>query len=129
MMYENIILLLIILCVVTLMYCKKEIMKYKNPSIVHKEYKKIIWEEMIMTEQEEKMDKKLLEDSESMEERKKDLIQHLEFIINRIQEDKWNIPEYTIEEENHFKYVGNRPVRITGKTYNLTIEFIDRDIV
>jgi len=37
-MYENILLLLLIICVVTLMYCKKEIMKYKNPSIVHREY-------------------------------------------------------------------------------------------
>ena len=80
-----------------------------------------------MTEQEEKMDKKfLLEDPESMEERKKDLIQHLEFIINIIKEDKWNIQEYTVEEENHFKYIGNRPVRITGKTYNLTIEFMSK---
>lgn len=80
-----------------------------------------------MTEQEEKMDKKfLLEDPESMEERKKDLIQHLEFIINIIKEDKWNISEYTVEEENHFKYIGNRPVRITGKTYNLTIEFMSK---
>lgn len=32
MMYENILLPLLIICVVTLMYCKKEIMKYKNPS-------------------------------------------------------------------------------------------------
>lgn len=123
-MYENILLPLLIICVVTLMYCKKEIMKYKNPSIVHKEYK---WEDKEMTEQEEKMDKKfLLEDPESMEERKKDLIQQLEFIINIIKEDKWNIPEYTVEEENHFKYIGNRPVRITGKTYNLTIEFMSK---
>jgi len=36
----ELILLLIILCIVTLIYCKKEIMKYKNPSIVHKEYRR-----------------------------------------------------------------------------------------
>ncbi len=47
-MYENIFIPLFIICIVTLMYCVREIMKYKNPSIVHKEYRKIIWEEMIM---------------------------------------------------------------------------------
>ena len=39
-MYEIILLLPPVICVVTLMYCKKEIMKYKNPSIVHKEYRR-----------------------------------------------------------------------------------------
>lgn len=39
-MYENILLPLLIICVVTLMYCKKEIMKYKNPSIVPQEYRR-----------------------------------------------------------------------------------------
>jgi hypothetical protein len=126
-MYENIFIPIFIFCVVTLMYCKKEIMKYKNPSIVQQQMKEKIWSEMIMTEQEEKMDKKfLLENPESMEERKKDLIQQLEFIINSIKEDKWNIQEYTVEEENHFKYIDNRPVRIIGKTYNLTIEFMSK---
>lgn len=47
-MYENILLPFFLICIVTLMYCGREIRKYKNPSIVHKEYKKIIWEEMIM---------------------------------------------------------------------------------
>lgn len=31
-MYENIFIPIFIICIVTLMYCKKEIMKYKNPS-------------------------------------------------------------------------------------------------
>lgn len=52
-MYENILLPLIILCAVTLMYCKKEIMKYKNPSIVQQQMKEKIWGEMIMTVSEE----------------------------------------------------------------------------
>ena len=37
MMYENILLLPPVICVVTLMYCGREIMKYKNPSIVQQE--------------------------------------------------------------------------------------------
>jgi len=48
-MYENILLFLIIICIVTLIYCKKEIRKYKNPSIVQQQMKEKIWSEMIMT--------------------------------------------------------------------------------
>ena len=48
-MYEIILLLPPVICVVTLMYCKKEIMKYKNPSIVHQEY----WRRTRMTVSEE----------------------------------------------------------------------------
>ena len=39
-MDEIILLLPPVICVVTLMYCKKEIMKYKNPSIVQQEYRR-----------------------------------------------------------------------------------------
>ena len=42
-MYENILLPLFIICIVTLMYCGREIMKYKNPSIVQQEY--IQWQQ------------------------------------------------------------------------------------
>lgn len=52
-MYENIPILIFIICIVTLMYCKKEIMKYKNPSIVQQQMKEKIWSEMIMTVSEE----------------------------------------------------------------------------
>ena len=52
-MYETILIFLFIFCIVTLMYCKKEIMKYKNPSIVQQQMKEKIWSEMIMTVSEE----------------------------------------------------------------------------
>jgi hypothetical protein len=39
-MYENILLFLIIIGIVTIIYCKKEIMKYKNPSIIQQEYRR-----------------------------------------------------------------------------------------
>lgn len=73
-MYENILLPLLIICVVTLMYCKKEIMKYKNPSIVQQQMKEKIWSEMIMNTEKEDIIQNYLQKYYENKQQRKELI-------------------------------------------------------
>ena len=53
---------------------------------------------------------------------KKALVHLLETMIKTINQDDWVVPEYSLNIENDFDDFCNIPVRIRGKSYNLTFE-------